>query len=316
MSSASIKLPVSANDYAWVPQQCPVCRSGRKKFVGYRGGEAHRQGLGVRCAIFRCAGCGLIFPDPMPIPRHGMEQHYNLNTEEYFYFHDQQAKCAGAELALRTAASLIGGKGRLLDVGAGRGELLRAARESGWEALGIEPSPAFAVEAERYSGSPVLRTPLDECNFPPGSFDVVILAAVLEHLYHPDETLAVVARILRKGGALFLDVPNEAGLYFKVGNLYERMRFSRRTVNLAPTFSPYHVFGFTPKSLRMLLASNKLEPRIWRVYAGTSALPRRKGLFGAIEHLGARAATMVSNFGALGTYIETWAIKTSAEEAH
>ena len=295
--------------YRWVVQECPVCRVRPSKRLGRRGGAAHRAGLGVECEVWSCGRCGLIFSDPMPVPLGGPEQHYGVPADEYFENHDLDDKGASAAALLARARELTGGAGRLLDVGSGRGELLRAAREAGWDAVGCDPSPEFARYAARYSGAEVREEPVERCGFASSSFDVVILAAVLEHLYNPDETLAEVARVLRPRGALFVDVPNEQGLYFRVGNLYQRLRGRDWVVNLAPTFAPFHVYGFGPKSLRALLAKHGLRPVDWRVYGGTAMVPARKGLLGSAERLAARAVTRLSEMGQMGTYIEAWAIK-------
>jgi len=69
------------------------------------------------------------------------------------------------------AESLIGAKGKLLDIGAGRGEVLRAAKMAGWESIGIELSPNFADYASKHSGTEVLRKPLEDCGFADSSFD-------------------------------------------------------------------------------------------------------------------------------------------------
>lgn len=306
----------TSNDaaYRWVAQDCPVCEVPPTKRIGRRGGAAHREGLGVECEIWRCRSCGLIFPNPMPIPVGGLEQHYYLLPDDYFQNHDQGEKAQAATIMLRVAEELAGSGGQLLDVGAGRGEVLRAARESGWNAIGIEPSPTFAEHAASYSGASVRREPIERCGFDNDSFDVVILGAVLEHLYNPDETIREIARVLRPGGALFVDVPNEEGLYFRMGNLYQKLRLRNWVVNTAPTFSPFHLFGFGPRSLRALLAKHGLRPVNWHVYGGRAMVPARGGAVGALERLAAHAVTAASNLGSLGTYIETWAIKEKGEE--
>lgn len=296
--------------YRWVAQSCPVCERPPTKYLGRRGGAAHREGTGVECRIWRCKPCGLVFPNPMPLPAGGVGELYALDPEHYFQNHDFEDKMSSARHMVAGAARLAGGPGRLLDVGSGRGDVLVAAREAGWEAVGIDLSPSFADYAERRSGSRVMREPIERCGFEDGSFDAVILAAVLEHLYDPDATVREIARVLRPGGAFFVDVPNEAGLYFRLGNLYQRLRGRDWVVNIAPTFEPFHVFGFSPRSLRALLRKHGLEARDWRVYGGRSMVPARGGLAGALEHLAARAVTAASNLGELGTYIETWAVKT------
>jgi len=295
--------------YHWVHQICPICEIPPTKFLGQRGGAAHRQRLGVKCDIWRCGQCGLIFPNPMPIPVNGLEQHYGVEPSDYFEHHDLGQKDACAADLLHTAQSLLGKKGRLLDIGAGRGEVLRIARQENWHAVGIELSPTFAAFAARHSGAEILREPLEECGFKDQVFDAVILAAVLEHLYNPDQTIREIARILRPGGVLFLDVPNEAGLYFRIGNLYQKLMMRSWVVNLAPTFSPFHVFGFTPKSLRAILSKYNFKPTEWHIYPGISLVPAHGGLTALLEQQAAKAVTSLSKYGELGTYIATWAIK-------
>jgi hypothetical protein len=295
--------------YHWLPQTCPICEVPPETFIGRRGGEAHRTGLGVVCEIWQCNYCGLIFANPMPVPVGGVEQHYAIDAQRYFQQYDEEKKAEGARLMLTLAEKFTGGKGRLLDIGAGRGELLFAGKTSGWEVIGIEPSSTFAEYATRLSGADVRHEPLEHCGFGDESFDVVFLSGVLEHLYNPAETMREITRVLRPGGALYVDVPNEAGLYFRLGNLYQKLRGRDWCVNLAPTFEPFHVFGFGPRSLRQLLKKCGLGVRDWRIYAGKSLVPDGGGLGGGLEQLGARAVTAISRFGEMGAYIETWAVK-------
>jgi SAM-dependent methyltransferase len=301
---------LDAKAYRWVQMDCPTCEIPPTRLLGYRGGEAHRENLGVKCEVWQCAGCGLIFPNPMPIPVRGIEQHYAIPPEKYFEQHDSSTKEMAAHKLLQVARELTNDTGRLLDIGSGRGEVLKAAREERWKPVGLEPSPMFAEYAARYSGAEVRREPLEQSNFAAGSFDVVVLGAVLEHLYNPDQIIKEISRILRPGGALFVDVPNEQGLYYFIGNTYERVRGRDWVVNLAPTFPPFHVFGFSPRSLRALLAKHGLRPERWYVYPGRSMVPARGGLTGLLEQQAARAVTALSRIGSLGTYIETWAIKS------
>lgn len=301
--------PIVKDGYYWRPQICPVCKVPATTFVGRRGGRSHRAALGVECEIWRCGTCSLVFPNPMPIPVEGIGQHYEIDPGHYFQHYNLEERAEPAAAMIRFAEELTGSTGRLLDIGAGRGELLRAARELGWTAVGIEPSASFAKHAAKYSGAEVKRQSLEKCNFPDASFDVVILSAVLEHLYEPDETIKEIARILRSGGAFFLDVPNEQGLYFRVGNFYQKLRGRDWTVNLAPTFEPFHVFGFNPRALRRMLGRHGFVVKDWRVFGGRSLLPRRAGLLAYLEQQASHLVTAISNWTGMGTYIATWVVK-------
>jgi len=97
---------------------------------------------------------------------------------------------------------------KVLDIGCGRGQLLRAFRQSGCDVTGTE----FSDDACRFARE-VLKLPvrvglLKELNFPDNSFDVVVMWHVLEHVSDPRPTIAEVARILRPGGIFLVAVPN------------------------------------------------------------------------------------------------------------
>jgi len=245
----------------------------------------------------------------MPLPKRGLDQHYDVDPSRYFAGHDQDVKYAFARRLLKIAKKLVGERGALLDVGAGRGEMLRAAHQNGWDAIGIEPSPTFCACAAEYSGCRVFQKPIEDCDFPLGSFDVVILSAILEHLYNPDITLCAISRALRKGGALYIEVPNEDGLFYRAGGFYHALRRTGWSIHLSPTFPPYHVFGFGPRSLRMLLEKHHLEPTLWLTYGGRNVTPRLNGLVGKVEHIATSMVVRLSRFGSLGNFIETWATR-------
>jgi SAM-dependent methyltransferase len=97
---------------------------------------------------------------------------------------------------------------KVLDVGCGRGLLLRAFQQGGCDVTGTE----FSEDACRFARE-VLKLPvrvglLHELNFPDHSFDVVVMWHVLEHVSDPRPTLAEVSRILKPGGLFLVAVPN------------------------------------------------------------------------------------------------------------
>jgi SAM-dependent methyltransferase len=302
------KIKTHAN-YHWIKINCPICDLPPTEFVGKRGGAAHRENLGVEADIWACGKCGLMFANPMPVPVNGLEQHYSVDADQYFEYHKSDLRLSLGNLLIQEAEEILGRKGRLLDVGTGRGEIVLCAKERGWDVAGVEPSEGFAAYSEKATGIKIHRQPVEKCGFADGEFDVVILSAVLEHLYNPDEVVAEISRITRRGGLFYLDVPNERGLFFKVGNLYQKIRRTGWSVNLSPTFTPFHIFGFSPKSVKMLLAKHGFDIKKMGVYGGTSLVPESGGMRGKIEAQAAKAVTAISNFGTLGTYIIGWAIK-------
>jgi SAM-dependent methyltransferase len=265
--------------------------------------------LGAECQIYQCRGCGLIFPNPMPVPR-DLTEHYE-DPEEYF-LHSPEAKQANYDRILASIEELGVRPGRFLDVGAGCGEGVKAARLRGWEAVGLEPTPSFAEVARANSGGEVVAAKVEERPFPEASFDAITISAVLEHLYNPLEVIQEVERLLRPGGVVWVGVPNEAGAFYRLGNSYHRLRGRDWVVNLSPTFPPYHVFGFTPGSVACMLRVAGLQVLRVQTYATpeiidcghTPVPPRLRPLCHFLLHVGAR-------FGA-GSYVDAWAMKPPA----
>lgn len=295
--------------YFWTRQNCPLCGNPPTKFVGKRGGAAHREKLGIQAEIWRCVSCNFVFPNPMPYPAGGLGQHYEMDADEYFKIYEKTEKSLVGAALVDQAEKLLGRKGKLLEIGVGRGEVLEAASNKGWDVFGIEPSNSFADYAEERTSATIWRTPIEEVKLPAGEFDAIIFSAVLEHVYDPAAVMAQVSQALKQGGVLYCDVPNEAGLYFKLGNLYQKLRGRDWCVNLAPTFSPFHVVGFSPKSFRSLLKRNSLEPVHWKVYGGRGLVPANGSVVARFEAVAAKIITFVSNIGEMGTYMQTWAVK-------
>lgn len=111
-----------------------------------------------------------------------------------------------AWLAEIREALASGASGRLLDVGCGAGHFVKAAREAGFEAEGVELSSAAARLALELNGITVSTAPL-EADRRDGAFDVVTLIGVLEHLADPTGLVRECRRLLKPGGLLFVYTP-------------------------------------------------------------------------------------------------------------
>ena len=135
------------------------------------------------------------------------------------------------------------------------------------------------------------------------------MGGVIEHLYDPGRTLREVWRVLKPGGVFYFDAPNEDGLYMRVGNLYLRALRRDWVVNLAPTFRPYHVQGFNPRSLRELITRVGFAIDDFLIAGKISPLTGKTSLRKQLEH---RAATMINWIGNRrgdGIYMDIWARK-------
>jgi SAM-dependent methyltransferase len=143
------------------------------------------------------------------------------------------------------------GQGRLLDYGCGSGWYAEQMRELGWQVTGMDFSAYAAEQVQRHFGIPTLTGTLPHAQVPPGSFDVITMGAVLEHVHDPHRLIAAAVEALAPGGYLVLSVPNLASWGFRY--------FQEHWWGLQ---LPHHLLHFTPDTLRRLLTAQGLEVRL------------------------------------------------------
>lgn len=139
----------------------------------------------------------------------------------------------------------------IFDVGCGTGLFLECANKTGWKALGLDPS-AFAVKKLKEKGLKVLHKTIEEINFAEvGQFDVVHLRFVLEHYHNPLDLCRVCYKLLKVGGILCVEVPNDFSQIQKTASKF----LSEKKWWL----STDHINYFSSNSLRNLIKKSGLK---------------------------------------------------------
>jgi 2-polyprenyl-3-methyl-5-hydroxy-6-metoxy-1,4-benzoquinol methylase len=115
--------------------------------------------------------------------------------------------------------------------------MTEAAKKAGWDSIGIDLNQS-AVEFGAARGLKLRFGDLFDFKFDTGSFDVVTLFDVLEHLVSPRKVVEEAARILRPGGLLFIFVPN--------WDSASRVLMGEQAHFIWPT---HHLTYFTPTTL-------------------------------------------------------------------
>lgn len=197
-----------------------------------------------RYALYECSRCGLVRTHPQPTPQLLQEayrtDYYGHDSSKFVPIVERWTRYAARKRAKVMVAAHGHGKKRLriLDIGCGRGVLLEAFRSLGHDVVGVER------KGSPFEGLPNLACgDLAELNLPPGSFDIIVLWHVLEHLDKPKAVLQHATRLLDARGSLFISVPNFGS---RQARLFRSAWFH---LDL-----PRHLFHFSERSLGAMLA--------------------------------------------------------------
>ncbi len=219
--------------------------------------------VGISVTVCQCEACGLIFPNPLPVPA-TLEQHYAVPPESYWkpsHF-EVHPDYFAAQISTYERLRDAGGRAKVLDVGAGLGKAMRALENAGHDAYGVEPTSSFRERAIRSMGiSPerLAQQSVEEATFPDGMFDWVTFGAVLEHLYDPDAALKKAIRMLRVGGLVHAEVPSSKWLTSRIGTLVYRMQGLDYVSNISPMHTPFHIYEFGLESFKQWAQKNGCE---------------------------------------------------------
>ena len=269
--------------------ECPVCGSVAlhpfASLSGPRNGALHS-------AQVRCAGCRLVISQP---------QAADSDIREYYRhrYYEEQWPDARAMWIVNAARhrrvtmplleklwqGWVRDGGFALEIGCGYGAMLDALEESGYRAVGVDPS-VHALTVCRSHGLRVIVGTAPEVPVRDGRFDLAVARHVIEHVVDPAGFVSSLARFVRPGGVIALETENVwTSQYF-----WDRCRAA--IVGRAAPFrtSTDHTFVFQSDHLRQfLVAAGCSDVRIkvfserpdaeslhWRIY---------KGLFRSLDRI-------------------------------
>lgn len=201
--------------------------------------------------IVVCKNCGLMYTNPR-LDAQELDAYYSLS---YFDDRTQEADPKRYHMYQLEVADMkrsIDMKGKFLDVGCANGIFLTVLPDS-FEKYGIEFSQEAAEMGRKKYGLDIHVGNLSGAPYEDGSFDVVHMRAVIEHMQDPRRQLAAANRILRPGGWLIVSTtPNLDG---PIGFLYrERARL---------VYPKEHIYYFTRGTLSQMLKITGFTPARW-----------------------------------------------------
>ena len=230
---------------------CPLCKNNRGIFIGKPKISSESSGfIRYDYSVVKCLNCGYYFINPSI--DFTLEEWKTLYNSAYFAemttWHQKQ-RITDIKTRLDKINNYCSSKiENFLDVGCGEGLCLIEAAGRGWNSYGLD------ITDNRVNGAK-----MDNINFTAGNifkaaypdnfFDAVYLDSVLEHLTDPVSYLKEINRIIKKGGILYIGVPNEDSLFNGVKKIFYRLIGSTVSEKIKPFYMPYHVGGFNQISL-------------------------------------------------------------------
>jgi SAM-dependent methyltransferase len=251
------------------PVACRLCASRSVTRVGSKRGKF----LGRDFDFWLCPACDYMFVEPFPgyavydqayYEGRGPDPYVNYEAEHRDYrktdrmieFDDLWRVASGF-----VTGSIPEGTVDWLDFGCGAGGLLRYLTDKGsinsggrsWtiRAAGHDVG-TYADKLRASDGLRILS--LEELAAEPsGSFDVISMIEVVEHLEFPDPVFALAARLLKPGGLLLLTTGNVSGPVPRMKGL-----------GYGYILPEVHVGYFTPRALRTVYGRQGLRPVTFR----------------------------------------------------
>jgi len=234
---------------------CPICRG--NVFVEHsQGQDFEYESTGqYEWHMKECATCSLLVLNPRPA-----ETELSRIYPNSYYAYDFLAKKHvgytvkswldrfSARMYLDAAKGL---EGNILDVGCGDGRLLSVFQQTGHRSevlFGVELDEK-AVQAARDKGFQVFHGRIEDSEYTEGSFKLIILQQVIEHVSDPVVVLRRLQRLLVPGGILVLETPNI--------DSWDHQIFKKRF--WGGYHFPRHFHLFSLRSMRLFLKDSDLE---------------------------------------------------------
>lgn len=215
---------------------CPVCGFEKYRDLFIRGGGRY----------VACQRCGMVYLNPVFTDKALADFYFGYSTTQSDVISNESEfyrRIYSKGLATLTKYTVTG---KIMDIGCSSGFFLDIAKNNGWDTIGVELNKAEAAVAQTkhkvYNAS-IHSLELDtKC-------DVVTMWDVFEHIKDGNQTLLTIfTKYLRKGGIVFLQVPNANALAARI--LQEKCKMFDGIE---------HVNIYNPDTIALIAKNNGLE---------------------------------------------------------
>jgi SAM-dependent methyltransferase len=230
---------------------CAACGEQGRTFA-FRGSDWYVGAASGSWDYYECVRCRSVYADPQPSDAE-LDAAYSASYGPYSG-KPSLIERLGEPLAQREAvwlAALSDPTGLLLDVGCGRGAMMRRARKGGWTGpiRGFEPSEDVARHTSQTLGVRVDVAPVEALPADAGPAGTIVLRHVIEHVRDPVTALVMLGDHLEPGGVIYVATPDRRALAAAV--------FGRHWHGYDP---PRHLYAFPAGAVRLMLRTAGFEP--------------------------------------------------------
>ena len=186
-------------------------------------------------------------PDEENLPKYYQSDDYISHTDakktliEKLY---QIVKSFTLRKKVKLITKLKKHKGALLDIGAGTGDFLIAAKKAEWNIYGVEPNQ----DARKLAQKKELELNKNTIELDSHKFDIITMWHVLEHVPNINNQIIELKRLLKPDGYIIIAVPNfksyDARYYHSFWAAYD---------------VPRHLWHFSRKSINMIFSKHKMN---------------------------------------------------------
>ncbi len=228
------------------PDKCPLCGS-----TSFETRYQNIKRFKRTYSVYECKGCGLGITHPFPDLDHLAEFY---SSESYRdrggrrFIAPVEAVVQGLRTGRLRKIGSLASKGRMLDVGCGRGLMLAMAQRMGWLVTGVEFNDETAAPARAELGLDIRTGRLSDIGFKKNSFDAITFWHSLEHLEDAVDAVREAAGLLKPGGMLLISVPN-----------FESLQSRMSGTGWFHLDVPFHLYHFSTLNIKRLLANCGLE---------------------------------------------------------
>ena len=217
---------------------CTICGSG----------NPHLAFMKDEYRILHCSDCDHLFTDLKMTPKKVeiiySDSYFNDGGSGYddYTVEKEMLINRGEYYADKMRKFMVPGK--VLDIGAAAGFILKGFENRGWHGTGIEPNKSMADYGKNIVGVNIKKGSF-ECVKLEEKFDLIILIQVVAHLYNLNSSIKKIYKNLNPGGHLLIETWNKDSLTARL--------FGKNWHEYSPP-STLNFFGI--RSLKKLLSNN------------------------------------------------------------